>query len=129
MENYRTPIINTSIPVVSVISKVISMATGKPIPDVNIYVKGRSTTGTTTNANGHFQLDTLITDTLIFSHQSFETETIPVNNIQQTVYMVEGANSLDEVVIINNPKSRKGIYIIAAIIGAVALYSAYTMDE
>ncbi|TYB78336.1 carboxypeptidase-like regulatory domain-containing protein [Bizionia myxarmorum] len=122
--------INTSIPIVSVISKVIDIATGKPVSNVNIFVQGRPTTGTATDANGNFQLNALITDTLVFSHQTYETETMLVNSVQQTVYMVEGANQLDEVVITNTPKkSRAGLYIIGAIIGAFALYSVTTMDE
>jgi len=52
---------------------------GNPLPGVNIKVKG-TTTGTTTNAKGHYSLSVpSLQDTLIFSYIGYKTKAVPIN--------------------------------------------------
>lgn len=62
-----------------VTGKVINSKTGKPIPNVNIIVRGTNT-GTTTNADGHYSLQVpSLQDTLVFSYIGYQTKVIAIN--------------------------------------------------
>src|SRR5690625_2076162 len=53
--------------------------TGEVLPGVNIAVEG-TTIGTTTNAEGHFQLQVpSLNDTLRFSFIGYESQSVPIN--------------------------------------------------
>jgi len=63
----------------SVAGKVLDAQSMKPLPGVNIKVKG-TTTGTTTNAKGRFSLNVpSMQDTLIFSYIGYKTKNIPIS--------------------------------------------------
>src|SRR5687768_4416968 len=50
-----------------------------PLPGVNVVIKG-TTSGTTTNAEGHYSIPVPENATLIFSFIGFAAQEIPVNN-------------------------------------------------
>ena len=93
---------------VSITGQVLDLATGDPLPGVNIVEKGTSS-GTLTDTDGNYSLT--VTDqnaVLIFSFIGFLREEIPVGN--QTVIDVEMApdiQSLQEVVVVGYGTQRR----------------------
>lgn len=74
---------------------------GKPIPYVNVTVKGKKI-GTVSNLEGKFSLkDTKITnkDTLLFSHIQFVSKKIQVGNFNKKISLQENTEELDEIFI------------------------------
>ena len=51
---------------------------GLPLPGVNVVVKGTST-GTTTDFDGNYQISANIGDVLVFSYVGFSTQEISFN--------------------------------------------------
>ncbi|MGH2644736.1 MAG: carboxypeptidase-like regulatory domain-containing protein, partial [Chitinophagaceae bacterium] len=74
-------------------------ATGKPLVGVTVQVKG-STIGTTTDANGHFDLEVPENALLDISYLGYRTKEILVNNTLTLNIQLSAANSaLNEVVV------------------------------
>ncbi len=71
---------------------------GVPLSGVNIQVKG-STTGTSTDFNGNYQIQASQGDVLEFSYVGFRTEQRTVTGQEIDVALEEDPNALDEVVI------------------------------
>ena len=81
---------------------------GNGISYVNITVKGK-TLGTVSNEKGDFFLENETldeNDSLIFSHVTFETQTIGLKKIPEKIEMYSKVLDLDEVVV-SNKKNRK----------------------
>lgn len=82
------------------ISGTVTDENGSPFPGVNVVVKGTST-GTTTNADGQFQLDVSdAASTLVFSFVGYATQEISIaGRTTIDVVMEPDVQSLDEVVV------------------------------
>lgn len=82
--------------------------TRKPLPGVNISIKG-TTTGTSSNAEGRFELNTsLLSDTLIFSFIGYQTRQIPLQGRTHIeVALRQQAISGEEVVVVAYGEQKK----------------------
>lgn len=82
-------------------------ATGDPLPQVTIQVKGTSK-GTTTDFDGNYSITTESDATLIFSFIGFKSKEVAVNGKSVLdIQLIEDTNSLDEVVVIGYGTSKK----------------------
>ncbi len=108
----------------SVKGKVMDSETNEKLPGVNILVKG-TTTGTTTDANGDFQLTIADENTvLVCSFIGYETIEVPVaNKTTITISLVQDIKSLEEVVVVGYGTQRK-----ADLTGAVGGLRASDID-
>ena len=95
---------------------------GETIPFVSIYVKGNSTIGTVTDANGNFLISSIPIDAeLHFSFIGFATEIIDIKNLDRKLHnnlivvLKSDAASLDEIVITATGEQRK-----ESVIGAIS---------
>jgi TonB-linked SusC/RagA family outer membrane protein len=80
---------------------------GKPLPGATVVVKG-TTKGTTTDANGRFQLLVPPKATLQVSYIGYVTQSIPVGNRSDiTVTLLADASNLNEVVVVGYGTERK----------------------
>ncbi len=79
--------------------QVTSSDDGTTLPGVSVQVKG-TTRGTTTDADGRYQINVPTGARLVFSFIGFGTQEVPVSN-QTTlnIKLTAGAQSLDEVVV------------------------------
>ncbi|GAB3887928.1 SusC/RagA family TonB-linked outer membrane protein [Spirosoma agri] len=79
--------------------KVTAQEDGTPLPGVNITIKGTSR-GTTTNADGAYQVNASKGDVLLVSFIGFTTETVKVEN-QTTINLAlkADASNLQEIVV------------------------------
>ncbi len=100
-------------------------AGGNPLIGVTIQVDG-TTTGTTTDANGQFQLDAPANSTLLISYIGYKTKKITLGATDQTLHITLGttASSLNELVVIGYGTQRK-----EAVTGSVASISGDDMRE
>lgn len=85
------------------VSKIIKgqiTSLGAPIPNVNILIK-KTTKGSKTDANGNYSIEAKIGDIIQYSHVSFKTISIVVEDITSTlnIDMKEKTNELDEAVV------------------------------
>lgn len=93
----------------TVTGTVVSGSDGLPIPGVNVMVRG-TTTGTTTDFDGNYEIDVDPNSALVFSYVGFVTQEIPVNNLDQINVVLEIATSeLDEIVVIGYGTQRKAL--------------------
>ena len=71
-----------------------------PIPDVNIKIKGTSK-GTKTNSNGDYNIDARIGDIIEYSHISYKTVAVMVEDITSTLNLElqEKVNELEETIV------------------------------
>ena len=67
----------------STISGTVTDNLGRPLPGVNVIVKGTST-GASTDFDGLYSLEASTTDLLVFSFVGYDTQEIAVND-QQTI--------------------------------------------
>ncbi|MDO1447077.1 TonB-dependent receptor [Rhodocytophaga aerolata] len=80
--------------------KVTSTLDNQPIPGVNIVIKG-STTGTTTDGNGDFSIETKSGDVLVVSFIGYQTEEVAVTNqTRLDIQLAEDITTLGEVVVV-----------------------------
>jgi TonB-dependent starch-binding outer membrane protein SusC len=85
----------------------VSSDSGEPLPGVSITIKG-TTSGTTTNTDGSYQINAGSTSTLIFSFIGFEAKEILVGNQSSiNVTLNEGQSQLDEVVVVGYGTQKK----------------------
>lgn len=86
----------------------VSDTDGKPIPGVNITVKG-TVKGTTTNTAGDYILNNISpADILVFSHSGFEVQEKAAGNATTIhVTLVTNSGTMDEVVIIGYDAVKK----------------------
>ncbi|MCB0474625.1 MAG: SusC/RagA family TonB-linked outer membrane protein [Flavobacteriaceae bacterium] len=80
------------------VSGTVSDGSGNPLPGVNIQVKGTST-GTTTDFDGNYQINASNGDVLIFSFVGFSSKELTVNGPTLNVTLTESTNELNEVVV------------------------------
>lgn len=79
--------------------RIISASDQKPVPGVNIVIKG-SQNGTTTNADGDFSIAVPANGILVFSAIGFESQEVRVGNQSQiNLSLSETSQNLNEVVV------------------------------
>jgi Outer membrane receptor for ferrienterochelin and colicins len=97
------------------VSGVVKAEDASSIPGVNVAIKGTSK-GTTTDANGHFAIETEDNSILVFSFIGYVTQEIPVDRSgDMIVTMRPDAQTLNEVVVVGYGTKRRD-----EVIGAVA---------
>ena len=106
------------------VSGVVSGEDNVPIPGVNVIILN-TTTGTSTDFDGNYQITVSSGDALQFSYLGFVTQTIVINQ-QQTlnVVLVEDRNQLDEVVVIGYGTQRK-----STLTGSISKVVNETLDQ
>ena len=78
-----------------------------PVPDVSVVIKG-TTTGTTTNANGEFQIDVTSNGTLVVSSVGYPTKEILVNGqATHNITLTTASTDMEQVVVIGYGSQRK----------------------
>ncbi len=91
---------NGDIIVQNSITGTVTDETGAPLPGASIVVKG-TTNGTQTDFDGNFSIDADSDATLVVSYIGYTTQEIAVNGQSVVnVSMVEGANQLEEVILV-----------------------------
>lgn len=100
-------------------------AQGNPMPGVTIQIEG-TTTGTTTDANGRFELNAPDNSTLTVSSIGYETQTIKLGtqNRELRIRLLASNSQLNELVVIGYGTQRK-----EAITGSVSSISGKSMRE
>lgn len=91
-----------------------------PLPGVTVQIKGKTTAGTNTGAQGIYELSVSDNDILVFRMLGFESREIPVNGKTVIdVLMTESQNGLDEVIVTGykNIERRKATSAISSITG------------
>lgn len=92
---------------VTVKGKVTDATTGESLIGVSVQVKG-TTTGTQTDVNGAFTINSPGTGTLTFAYIGYATQAIPVNGQTNiTVKLAAQANELAQVVVVGYGTQRK----------------------
>jgi TonB-linked SusC/RagA family outer membrane protein len=103
---------------------VVSQADGAPLPGVTVIIKG-STSGTSTDFDGKFQLNVKQGDILTVSYIGFTTKSIAIIS-QKTlnVSLAEDSNELDEVVVIGYGTQKK-----SHLTGAISKVTNESLDQ
>lgn len=78
---------------------VTEASTGMPLPGVNVVVKG-TTTGTTTDFNGSYEITAETGAIIQFSYIGFQNTEVTVNGATINIALKEDTQQLDEVVVI-----------------------------
>src|SRR5690625_4963511 len=108
----------------SVSGQVVDASSGQTLPGVNITVQG-TTQGTTTSAEGTYEITVPSDATLIFSFIGFQRMEVPVEGRSTIdVELQESTAALDEVVVVGFGTQRR-----ADVTGAVSSVSASELEE
>lgn len=102
---------------------VCASGTEEPLAGVSVYVKG-SSTGTTTDANGHYSLKVTDRQRLTFACLGFVTTDVVVRKSVHDVSMMEDAQALDEVMVVGYGTMKR-----SDLTGSVASVSADQMKN
>ena len=98
--------------------KILDFSTKEPLIGVSVRVDGKSTTGTLTDINGVFNLLIPQKATVIISYVGYKKKIITTNPLvnyeQQSIYLVEDQNALDEVVVTGYQKIDRKMFTGAA---------------
>lgn len=98
---------------------------GNPMPGVTIQVEG-TTTGTTTDANGRFELNAPDNSTLTVSSIGYETQTIKLgtNNRELNIHLAASTNTLSQLVVIGYGSQKQ-----ADVTGSISTISGAKLNE
>lgn len=97
---------------------------GVPVPNASIVVKGTST-GTTTNVNGDYNLNVPTSaKTIIFSCLNFETKELKVYGPRLNVSLIASSGKLDDVVVIGY-----GTQKVANVSGAISTIKSSDIEK
>src|SRR5699024_3943264 len=81
--------------------------TGNPLIGVTVQVKGTKV-GTTTDADGHFEIEADENATLVFSYVGYQDKEVTVNGRENiNVTMTSSATGLNEVVVVGYGTQKK----------------------
>ena len=87
------------VPAVTVTGRVTDVASGEPLPGVNVLVKG-TINGTITDVEGKYAIAAEGTDTLTFSSIGYTSQEVPINNRDVVdVTLAEDVQSLEEIIV------------------------------
>ncbi|WP_345193553.1 TonB-dependent receptor [Algibacter agarivorans] len=85
----------------------VNDANNVPLPGASVIIKG-TTTGSQTDFDGHFTLESNINDILVISYLGYVTQEIPVTSATNyTIVLEEDLNTLDEVVVVGYGTAKK----------------------
>ncbi|QCX02326.1 mucoidy inhibitor MuiA family protein [Aggregatimonas sangjinii] len=85
-------------PTVKEVSGVVLDQSGAPLAGANVLVKG-TTTGTTTDFDGHYSLKVQHGQELVISYIGFRSEVLPIYSSVMNIGLEEDASALEEVVV------------------------------
>ncbi|HEY5771741.1 MAG TPA: SusC/RagA family TonB-linked outer membrane protein, partial [Chitinophagaceae bacterium] len=105
---------------------IITQQNGDPIIGVSVVVKSTGK-GTTTQADGSFQIEAPANSTLVFTHTGFVGQELKLTGANQsglTVRLIEAKNSLDEVVVVGYGTRKK-----SDVTGAISSVSEQAIKE
>ena len=89
------------------VSGTVTDTAGGPLIGVSVVIKGTST-GTVTDATGHYQIDATKAATLVFSYVGFQNKEVPVNgNSLVNVQLTASNTGLNEVVVVGYGTQKK----------------------
>ncbi|MNJ98076.1 Vitamin B12 transporter BtuB [compost metagenome] len=108
---------------IEISGKVNEVATGLPMPGVNVTVKN-STVGTVTDMDGNFTISAPLGSTLAFSFIGFKPQEVAVTGKTMTVSLAEDAKTLDEVVVIGYGSQKR-----KEVTGAVGIVDSKTLEQ
>lgn len=113
------------VPLARKIGGVVNDESGTGLPGVSVVVKG-TTRGTTTNADGRFDLEVPNDNaTLVFSYLGYVTQEVMVGNqVQLTIALKVDAKSLEEVIVVGYGVQRK-----SDLTGAVGTVKGEALQE
>ncbi|MBO9565718.1 MAG: SusC/RagA family TonB-linked outer membrane protein [Niastella sp.] len=72
---------------------------GAPIPFVSVVLKGKNSTGTSTDADGSFKISASRGDILVLSGVGYVTKEVPVSGASMDITLSAGKDALSEVVV------------------------------
>ena len=112
-------------PVQTITGRVTDAADGQPLPGVNVVAQG-TTTGTTTNANGEYEIEAPDdAEVLVFSFVGYVTREVPINGRTTiNVQLQSDVEALDEVVVVGYGTQQR-----AEVTGAVSSVSAQDVQD
>jgi hypothetical protein len=101
-------ILQTSFAQNVIVKGTITSQTGEPLSDVSILVKG-STAGTSTKADGSFEISAPQNSTLIFSYVGFITKEVKLSSGQSNLalQLLTDKNELNQVIVVGYGTRRK----------------------
>jgi TonB-linked SusC/RagA family outer membrane protein len=89
------------------VSGTVTDSSGEPLPGVNVTVKSTNS-GTTTDTNGDYKIETEGSATLVFSFVGFQTAEEPVNGRSTiNIQLQEETKALDEVLVLGYTQQSK----------------------
>ncbi|MDR0962194.1 MAG: TonB-dependent receptor [Mediterranea sp.] len=110
---------------ISLSGTVVGASDNEPLPGVNVVVKGNTTTGTITDADGRFSLSVPSNAVLSFSYVGYQPQDVSVNGRHQLqVVLHEDTEILNEVVVIGYGTQKKSV-----VTAAIARVSADDLSE
>ena len=90
------------------VSGTVKDGNGEPLLGVSVIVKhGKTTTGTVTDLNGHYQVKAEPNATIEFSFIGFKSVTVPANQKMINVTLHDDNQLLDEVVVVGYGTQKK----------------------
>ena len=93
----------------NIVKGTVKDASGEALPGVSITLKGRSGTGTVTDANGNFSIDASKGDKLVFTYVGMTPQTVSVGSRHNIdVQLADDESTLSDIVVIGYGKARKG---------------------
>ena len=93
------------------IQGVVTDRNGDTLPGASVYVKGNAKSGTVTDINGKFAIKAKTGDVLVVSYVGFDQleVKVPASEGALTVVLHDGANSLDQVVVVGYGVQKKSV--------------------
>jgi TonB-linked SusC/RagA family outer membrane protein len=88
------------------VTGVVADQSGEPIPGANVIIKGTST-GTSTDYNGHFVLDAAIGTTLAVSFIGYVSTEVTASASPMNIRLKEDAQALEEIVVVGYGTQRR----------------------
>ena len=107
------------------VSGTVRDGNGEPLLGVSVIVKhGKTTTGTVTDLNGHYQVKANPSDTIEFSFIGFKSVIVPANQKVINVTLHDDNQLLDEVVVVGYGTQKK-----VNLTGAVSQVTAEVLEN
>lgn len=106
------------------VSGTVTDESGEPLVGVTVMVKN-TTTGTTTDAQGHFQLSVEPGATLVFSYLGYNTQEVAVGNkTSLKVALQDNSQNIDEVVVVAYGTQKK-----ASVTGSISTVQSKELKQ
>ena len=106
------------------VSGTVTDESGEPLVGVTVMVKN-TTTGTTTDAQGHFQLSAEPGATLVFSYLGYNTQEVAVGNkTSLKVVLQDDSQNIDEVVVVAYGTQKK-----ASVTGSISTVQSKELKQ